>query len=260
MLHFSHANGYPPLAYRALLEPFTRSHRVIASVHRPLWKPPSDPSSLKSWHVFGEDLIQLAEGLDQPLISVGHSMGSAAILIAAAKRPELFKSIVLIEPVLVPRRFLFALRLFGRFAKNKIPLVKKTLTRVDCWSDRQEAFDHFRPKHVFKDISDEVMWDYIQHGIYQSEDGTFRLAYSKEWEARCYTTVHSLWNLLPLITVPVLAIRGQSSDTIFPAAWAKWQSMLPHHEFIEIEDAGHLVPFEKPGLLVEEIQSWLNRN
>lgn len=258
-LHFSHANGYPPLAYSAFLQAFTGSHEVIASLHRPLWQPSPDPSTLRSWQVFGEDLIRVADQFDKPLISVGHSMGSAAILIAAARRPELFESIVLIEPVLVPRRFLLALRFFGRFAKHKIPLVRKTLERVDCWPDRQQAFEHFRPKFVFKDISDEVMWDYIQHGVCESKDGGFRLIYSKAWEARCYTLVHSLWRLLPQITVPVLAIRGQQSDTIFPAAWNKWQSKWPHHDFLEVEDAGHLLPFEKPEHLALEIQAWLKQ-
>ena len=257
LLHFSHANAYPPLAYSAFLQAFTDSHQVIASLHRPLWQPSPDPSSLQSWQVFGEDLIRVAETLDKPLISIGHSMGAAATLIAAVKRPELFKSIVLIEPVLVPRRYLLALRFFGRFAKHKIPLVRKTLERVDYWSDRQQAFDHFRPKYVFKNISDEVLWDYVQHGICATEDGGFQLSYSKAWEARCYTLVHSLWRLLPQITVPVLAIRGQQSDTVFPAAWNKWQTMSAHHDFLEIAEAGHLLPFEKPQQLAVEIQSWL---
>lgn len=260
LLHFSHANGYPPLAYNAFLQAFTDSHEVIASVHRPLWQPSPNPSSLQSWQVFGDDLIQLADGFDEPLISIGHSMGAAAILIAAAKRPELFKSIVLIEPVLVPRRYLLALRLFGRFAKHKIPLVRKTLTRIDRWNDRQQAFEHFRPKFVFKDISDEVMWDYIQHGVCESEEGDFRLSYSKAWEAQCYTLVHSLWHLLPQISVPVLAIRGLQSDTIFPSAWNKWQKKWPQHDFLEVEAAGHLLPFEKPDQLASEVQAWLNKH
>lgn len=259
LLHFSHANGYPPLAYSAFLKQFTDSHEVVASLHRPLWQPSPDPSSLRSWQVFGDDLQQLANTFDRPMLSVGHSMGAAAILIAAARQPELFKAIVLIEPVLVPRRYLLALRLFGRLAKNRIPLVRKTLARVDCWSDRQQAFEHLRPKPVFSRITDEVMWDYIQHAVDETEDGSFRLSYSKTWEAQCYTRVHSLWHLLPQISVPVLAIRGQQSDTIFPAAWNKWQSRWPHHDFLEVEAAGHLLPFEQPQQLALAIQDWLDK-
>ncbi len=257
MLHFSAANGYPPLCYRALLEPLAESHEVIASMHRPLWQPSLEPASLNSWDVFGEDLLQLVEEFEQPVVSVGHSMGSAAILMAAVKRPDLFKSIVLIEPVLMPRRFLFALGFFSKFSQNSIPLVKKTLARVDRFSSRHQAFEHYRPKHVFKDIRDEVLWDYLQYGLTELEPGVFALSYSKAWEARCYTLVHNLWRLLPKLTVPTLAIRAQQSNTLSLSSWEKWQAMSASVEFLQVEQAGHLLPFEKPEQLATSILSWL---
>ena len=126
-LHFAAANGYPAGAYRAFLEPFAEHHEVVASLHRPLWDTPPDLESFTSWDVLGDDLCQLVSQLQQPVISVGHSMGTATILMAAIQRPELFNSLVLIEPVLVPRRYLLALHFFRHFAPNTIPLVKKTL-------------------------------------------------------------------------------------------------------------------------------------
>ena len=80
-MHFSHANGYPPLSYKALLQPFTKSYRVFASQHRPLWQPALDPESLSDWRVFGDDVVQLLQQLGtEPVISIGHSMGAVAIL------------------------------------------------------------------------------------------------------------------------------------------------------------------------------------
>lgn len=259
VLHFSHANGYPPLAYRALLSPFIQTHEVIASLHRPLWQPAQQPQSLNSWQAFGDDLIRLLERRDQPVVSVGHSMGSAAILMAAARRPELFKAIVVIEPVLLLPSQLFLLRLFGRFARQRIPLVKRTLARVDRWQSKQFAFDHFRLKTVFKDISDEVLWDYIEHGLTEDQQGQFALSYSKAWEAHCYTLVHDLWRVLPGVDVPVLGIRGANSNTLSEKAWDRWKSKSAIHDYLQIEAAGHLVPFEQPTRLAEEIQSWLLR-
>lgn len=257
VLHFSHANGFPPLVYRALLEPFLESHEVVASLHRPLWQPGLPPSSLKSWRTFADDLIDLLQGYDQPVTSIGHSMGAVAILLAASQQPELFRSIVLIEPVLVPRRFLYLLQFFGHFSPEKVPMIRKTLARVDKWSSKQAAFEHFRPKAVFRNISDEVLWDYVEHGVEDIEGEGCQLTYSKEWEAHCYTKVHNLWQLLDKVSVPLLAIRGQDSDTIFPAAWQKWNKISPAHTFTSIDDAGHLLPFEKPAELVAKIKAWL---
>jgi pimeloyl-ACP methyl ester carboxylesterase len=256
LIHFSHANGFPPMAYKAFLEPFTGSHEVIASLHRPLWH--DDPESMKSWQVFGDDLLNLISQQKSPVISVGHSMGATAILMAACKKPELFESVVLIEPVLVPWKYLLAMRFFNRFSRESIPLVRKTLNRVDQWPDHQECFDHFRSKAVFKNIDDEVLWDYVLHGVEHTDQGNIRLSYSREWEARCYSSVFNLWTLLPQITVPVLAIRGTESNTIFPAAWDKWRSRSPHHDFVDIEGAGHLIPLEQPEQLGDVVRDWLS--
>lgn len=256
-LHFAAANGYPPGAYRAFLEPFAKNHEVVASLHRPLWEPPPEIDTFRSWDVLGEDICQLVSQLPHPVVSVGHSMGTAAILMAAIQRPDLFTSLVLIEPVLVPRRYLFALSFVRRFRPEMIPLVKKTLSRVDRFSSRQDAFDHYRGKGVFKDISDEVLWDYVQHGTKELEPGVFALSYGRDWEARCYTLVHNLWGLLPHLTVPTLAIRAQGSNTLAVSSWNKWQAAASNVDFIEIEEAGHLVPFEKPGQLSATILNWL---
>ena len=256
-VHFAAANGYPPGAYRAFLEPFCENHEVIASLHRPLWEAPPEIESFRSWDVLGEDVGELVSQLQQPVISVGHSMGTAAILMAAVQRPEMFKSLVLIEPVIVPRRYLLGMSFFRRFRPEVIPLVKRTLSRVDQFSSRQEAFDHYRPKRVFRQISDTVLWDYVQHGIKESEPGVFTLAYSRDWEARCYTLVHNLWRLLPQLRVPTLAIRAQDSNTLAVSSWNKWQSMSSDVDFMEIEEAGHLVPFEKPEQLASTILDWI---
>lgn len=257
ILHFSAANGYPPLTYRAFLEPLSKKYEVIASLHRPLWQPSIEPTTMDSWEVFGEDLLHLLAKLNNPVVSIGHSMGAVAILMAAVKRPELFKSIVLIEPVLLPYRYLLAFRFFSRFSPNTIPLVKKTLARVDRFSSREEAFAQYRPKQVFKKISDEVLWDYVLHGTSEISPGVFQLSYSKAWEARCYTKAYNLWRLLPSLKVPTLAIRAQNSNTLQLSSWQKWKSMTSTVDFIEIEAAGHLVPFEQPDQLAATISSWL---
>ena len=257
-MHFAAANGYPPGAYRAFLEPFAQSHEVIASLHRPLWETPPDLASFSSWDVLGEDIGKLVHQINKPVISVGHSMGTATILMAAIQRPVLFKSLILIEPVLMPRRYLYALRFFSRFSPNTIPLVKKTLSRIDRFSSRKEAFEHYRPKPVFKEISDAVLWDYVQHGTREIKPGVYALSYSRDWEARCYTLVHNLWHLLPKLRLPTLAIRAQHSNTLGLSSWNKWRGMSSNVDFVEIEDAGHLVPFEKPDELAAAILSWID--
>ncbi|MFT6092542.1 MAG: pimeloyl-ACP methyl ester carboxylesterase [Pseudohongiellaceae bacterium] len=257
IFHFSHANGYAPRTYSQFLKFYQASHQVIASQHKPLWRPELDPEATKSWQSFSDDILLSLGTLDGPVTSVGHSMGSAAITMAAAQRPEHFRQLVLIEPVLVPSSYYLMLRLFGKHAANRVPLVSRTLNRVDNWDSAERCFAHFRPKSVFKKISDEGLWDYVNHGTFSDEEGRLRLVYSKEWEARCYLLVHNVWKQLAQMRIPVLIIRAGDSNTFSAASMRKLQKMAPQHSYLEIPDAGHLLPFEQPQRLAQEISAWL---
>ena len=256
-IHFSHANGYPPLCYKALLSPFETDHEVIASLHRPLWNEDIKPNSMRSWEQLGNDIQDLLVEIGNPVISIGHSMGSAVALMAAVKRPDYFHKIVLIEPVLVPRFATLILQALPSLAKRAWPLASQTINRIDSWVDRDAAFAHFRPKRVFKRISDEVLWDYVKSGTEVNEVGNYQLVFTKEWELQCYLKVYNCWALFKSLKVPSLIIRGSESNTLSRKAWAKLKKISPQSEYIEIPDSGHLVPFEQPKILASTIIDWI---
>jgi len=258
VIHFAHANGYPPLCYKALLSPFEINHKVIASLHRPLWGQNGKPNSLTSWAQLGDDIKGLLSEMGNSVVSIGHSMGSAAVLMAAVKNPDYFHKIILIEPVLVPRLATIILKAFPSLARSAWPLARQTINRVDSWIDRDAAFDHFRPKGVFKRISDEVLWDYVNSGTVVDEFGNYKLAYSKEWELQCYLKVYNCWELFKSLKVPSLIVRGSESNTLSRKAWARLKKISPQSEYIEIPNSGHLVPFEQPKILASKIGEWID--
>ena len=257
IVHFSHANGYAPQTYAKFLDPFKQNSSVIASLHRPLWQSSPHPESVSSWREFGADVSELIGSLDQSVFSIGHSMGAAASVMAAAKMPSRFKGLILIEPALVPANYYRILRWFGPLIQARYPLITRTLNRVDSWDSPESTFAHFRPKPVFKGFSDEVLWDYVLHGTYADASGMTRLNYSKEWEARCYMLADNIWHDLRSLTIPVLVIRGAQSNTFAHKTCHTLQRVCPKFEFLEIPGAGHLLPFEKPEILSSAITDWI---
>lgn len=270
VLHFAHANGYPPGCYRAFLEPLAARYQVLASRMRPLWQPAPDPGQLRDWTVFADDLIATLEADERTreggVIGAGHSMGAFVTLIAAARRPELFRALVLIEPPFLLRRHRLGLHVFRRAAPQRLPLVGRTLRRREHWDSVEEAFRYFRNKPVFRRIRDEVLEDYARHGTRLSPapaDDPVRhegraLAFSKQWEARIYL---SLTNHLPWLRrcrVPAVAVRGGDSDTLLPTVWRQWQRVAPSCRFLEIPGTGHLMPFEEPELSAQRIMDALD--
>ncbi|RMG78648.1 MAG: alpha/beta hydrolase [Bacteroidetes bacterium] len=248
VLVFAHANGFPPGAYRRFLEPFTRLGRVIAIRHRPLWQ--EKPDAHSTWHQVRDDLIAFLDTQNlRQVIGMGHSMGGVATMLAAARRPDLFSRLVLIEPVFIPSDWQFIFRLLPNALKQRFnPMIKGALRRQDFWKDQAEVFKSWRRARAFARVSDEVLWDYVRAGT-TSTDGGFRLAYSKYWEANYYGRIPRVWPDLRQVRLPTLGIRGQFSDTIFPKAWKKWAQCQPHAVLHTFEGAGHLIPMEAPDAL-----------
>lgn len=257
VIHFAHANGFPPATYGQLMNELTPHYHVIAMKARPLW-PHSDHTQFRTWRQGADDLIAF---LDQQnlknIIGIGHSFGAVCSVMAANKRPDLFRKLILIEPVVLPKWY-YVLSLLPQFVVKKYhPLVRKTLERTDKWNDRQLVFENLRSKNVFSEIGDEALWDYVNAATSEAENGRVFLNYSKEWEAQIFLSVVDPWKELKQLKVPFLAVRGQSSDTIFPSVWKKWKSINQTGKMIEMADSGHLVPLEKPAELASEILAYL---
>jgi pimeloyl-ACP methyl ester carboxylesterase len=265
ILHFSHPNAYPPGCFRRFLAPLTKRYRVLAARHRPLWylspgaPPAGDPERFPGWDVITDDLLRF---LDQRrlegIIGVGHSLGAVATLGAALREPERFRALALIEPVFLPPAVLDAARAFPEATAER-KLVTDTLRRRDRWDDRAAAFERFRGKPVFDRFSDEALWDYVNEGTrLDPATGEFALSFSREWEAAFYARPPlRVWEDVPRLTHPTLAVRGGESDTLFPEAWALWQTLQPAATFVEMPGVGHMLTMEAAEAAAEVVMRWL---
>ncbi len=261
VIHLAHANGFPPKSYQQLVDKLTPHYRVIGMKARPLWLN-SNPEDFSSWREGADDLIRFLDetGLSN-IIGMGHSFGAVCTLIAANKRPDLFRKLVLIEPVVLPKWYYLLTLITPSFLVKQInPIIKKTLVRRDSWTNRDAAFKQFRKNRLFANTDDAELWDYVNCGTSSNEKGGVSLAYSKEWEAKIYMTVTNPWREFKLLKQPFLVIRGETSDTIFPSVWKKLKASNPNGNFIEFEDTGHIVPLEKPIKVAETIRTFLNSN
>ncbi len=259
LLHFAHPNAYTPGTFRQFLRPFTEHYRVTAVYHRPLW-PGSQPKELTSWDVVTDDLIRAFDEQGwQDVVGVGHSLGAVATAFAAVRRPDLFRSLVLIEPVFLPRPVLEMARAYPNQAAE-MPFVKVARKRRNHWPSRPAAFAHLRSKKAFARWSDESVWDYVNESLHQVDDGVI-LAYPREWEARFYSMPPlTVWDTIPQLTHPTLAIRAADSDTLFPDAWALWQELQPEAHFVELPDVGHMLTLERPLLTAQIVLEFLKAN
>ena len=263
IIHFAHANGYPPACYQPLFSLLTKNYHVLSMLQRPLWGN-SNPKEIKDWLPFSTDLLEF---LDQQnlhsSIAIGHSLGGIASLRAAIIDPDRFKALVLIDPVFLSPVYIFARRLIPSMdlVYRLHPLIKAAQYRRQKFSDMESIFSGFRRKPVFRYMDDDSLKAYINGITVPDKEDGYKLFFSPEWEMRIYAT--GIWNDLDLweniskIIIPVLVIRGKETDTFLTPAANLLKKRLPSAKIVTIDKTTHLVPLENPSRVNFEIINFL---
>ena len=263
VMHMALANGFPPQTYAPLLQPLTAHNRVLSLLPRPLWPEPPSPDTAPSWRTFADDLVN---GLRQhnlsDVVAVGHSLGAMASMLAVIQAPELFRAMVLLDPVFLSPKRLWLVHLFRALGlSERLPLVQGAHSRRRDFASVDDAFAYFRGKPLFADWPDDTLRLYAQGSI-KPTNGGFALAWSPEWEAQIYKTMFTdTWNELPKLRglVPTLMIRAQNSRPLTMDAVVRTRRMLPDMTYAEIVGHGHLFPQTAPDETRRIIGEWLTR-
>ena len=180
------ANGFPSGTYGKLLRILENEYDVIAIEkfgHDPRY--PVD----ENWSNLVKELINSIESqTSEPVIGVGHSMGSVLTFLAAHQRPDLFKKIVMLDPP-----FLYGMTARLVFIAKKIHLINRlkevTLAnnRRTEWASSEEAESYFYSKALFKKFDPECLKDYVQYGTMPTENGV-SLSFDVNAESKIYKT------------------------------------------------------------------------
>jgi len=256
----AHANGFPPSTYTRALQPLFERFHVIAFYARPFWPDCPPAETLKDWSLFADDLLNELRSLKvSEIMAIGHSLGGVATLYAAVRAPQIFSRIVLIDPTMLPPSFLKKItfmKWFGMEARED--LVKRALRRRRQWESKEQAYQSFKEKALFKKWPDEIIRAYVDGMTKPSENGGVRLVYSPEWEARIYQTIPTdVWKQAALLRQPTLVIRGEISNTFTVESERAFKKANASASFAVVKEAGHLVPQEQPDKIGEIILDFL---
>ena len=249
VLHFSHANGFPAPTYRRMLGLLEASFRV--SMITALGMDPRHPPT-EGWPLLARQVIEDVERSHaQPVIGVGHSLGGYLTFMAAVARPDLFRSVILLDaPIIgvIKGRLLGATKRFG--IVDRVTPAGATRERRAEWGNLAEAERHFRAKTLFRDFAPEALRDYVRFGL--MDDGSkLRLMINPAIEYEIYRTVpHNLHQLLPNLKVPAGFIGGAHSDVVRRVGLS---TMRRAGFLLRRVQGGHLFPLEHPRAAADAI-------
>ncbi len=259
-VHFLHANGFPPLTYREYLTKIAQQYHVVATETRPL-QLDTDHEAFNDWWQISADFITYIQTHHQhPIIGIGHSIGAVVTMHAAIQRPDLFKKIVLLDPVFLPPTFSF-MWTFARWFNqgHRHPLHGSAMRRRTEFESRTALFQKFKKARNFRNFTDESLRNYIEAITIENPDGTAVLSFKKEWEAQIYKTMPArIWRYVRKLTVPASVIYADKSDVMLAGSVSAMKKYAPQTVLHQIENASHLLPMEHPDLVAKVTLDFLS--
>lgn len=177
------------------------------------------------------DLRAIAQGVDAPIALVGASLGGATALRAVAEglRPA---TLALVD--IVPDPHPEGVRRIRAFMQAR-PEGYETLDEV------AEAIANYNPHRKRTQDTDGLL-----RNLRKGENGRYRWHWDpaflgREIDVELAELSQTIEGARVAADIPVLLIRGMSSDVIDERGTAKLRDVLPRMEIFDVEGAGHMV-------------------
>ena len=206
----------------------------------------ADIKTFRGWETYYEDLVAWLESLDEPVWLAGHSIGATTSIMAAARRPDKVRGLILAEPVIMdPWQGwrLWSAKLLRQ--SQRFSLAAGAARRRRVFDSRAAALENFRGRGGFRTWPEAWLENYVEHGLVAHDD-RFRLACTPEWESTTFAhTEHNPWPGIRQLRCPVIALAAERGSTFSPKAQKRLKALLPSADIRILEGTTHFLPMEQ---------------
>jgi pimeloyl-ACP methyl ester carboxylesterase len=191
------------------------------------------------------DLAALVATLPEPPVLVGASMGGTTSLVAQGER-GLGRALVLVDIVpLVEPAGVDRILAFMTSAPDGFGSLDEAAAAVRAYNphrSRPPTVDGLRKNLRLRGDRWHWHWDPAFLGIGSRVRDPERIRHA----ARA-------------ITVPTLLVRGEHSDVVSPAGVADLLELIPHAEYLDVSDTGHMVAGDDNDVFATALLDFLER-
>jgi pimeloyl-ACP methyl ester carboxylesterase len=255
VLLFSHATGLHGRVFEPMASFLNDQFRCVALDLRGHGLSELPPTAGLAWSGMADDVLAALDAEHfptGPLHGIGHSMGGAALALAAARRPDAFRSLWLYEPVIVPTD--------DRSLPNgDNPMSEAAARRRDRFDSLDHAYENYRSKPPLDQLHPDALKAYVDGGFSSSPDGsvTLRCRPSTEAEVFRQAAASGAWGSVAALELPVAVVTGRPEE-VGPAAFAPAIAhLLRQGTLIERPDLGHFGPLEDPAAMAADVAAWV---
>jgi pimeloyl-ACP methyl ester carboxylesterase len=259
VLLFSHATGLHGLVWSPVAAALTDRFRCLALDYRGHGLSEAPVGASLAWSGMAHDAQAV---LESDLVAghrvvhgIGHSMGGAALVLAAARPSTHLGSLWLYEPVIVGPGVL-------PLSDAPNPLADGAARRRASFASYDEALANFAAKPPLNQLRPDALEAYVRGG-FGPEDGRVTLRCSPATEAAVFRGAgeSGAWDVLPALDLPVAIVAGRSQGegpvaALAPPAYER----LVRGTLVARPHLGHFGPLEDPSGTARDIADWVESN
>lgn len=196
-------------------------------------------------------LLRFLDGRSRPVHLLGNSLGGAVAMTAAARRPDLVRTLTLVSPAMPdrrpdPRRLSdprLALALFpgriGRRARAQLAAIDprtraEQMVRI-CFGDPALALPH----RLDEAAAEFVARAELEWAVEALERTTKAMLASWWWG-------ESLWGVAAQVQAPTLVVWGGRDRLVSPRLAPRTAATIPGARLLLLPDVGHVAQIEAP--------------
>lgn len=232
-LLFLHGSGQTRQSWRrALTGAAKRGYRAVSLDMRGHGDSDWSPDGAYALTVFADDLNVVLDQFDRPPVVIGASLGGLASLLVAAKVPEKFRGLVMVD-ITAKIEVDGAQEVFDFMGS-----AQQGFASLDEAADAVSAYLPHRPRPkdtrgLAKNLrlrDGRYYWHWDPAFMRMGENAGDRL-----------TNATALEDAARALTIPVLLVRGGQSRIVSEEGAREFQEMVPHADYAHITDAHHMV-------------------
>jgi pimeloyl-ACP methyl ester carboxylesterase len=265
VLLFAHATGFHGLVWGPAAAALTDRYRCLALDLRGHGMSETPDGTSLSWQGMGDDVLAVLDsdriGGRREVHGIGHSLGCAALVLAAARRPGLLRSLWLYEPAIAGPRVAAPDGSAPPFG-NSNPMADAALRRRASFASYDAALANYAQKAPLNELHPDALAAYVEGGFAPQADGSVTLRCTPATEAEVFRGAgnNEAFEALSLLDLPVALVAGRPDEfgpvTFVPANLAQ----LRRGTLVERRHLGHFGPLEDPTGMAEDIATWVEAN
>ena len=201
---------------------------------------------------FASDLADVIATFEQPPVVVGASLGGlAGLLVDGEFAPGAMRALVLVD--ITPRQEAVGV---DRIVGFMLERAEEGFATLDEVADSIAAYQPHRER--------PTNLDGLRKNLRLGEDGRWRW----HWDPRLFNAESGLRSAraserflaaAESLELPVLLVRGKLSDLVSTETAQEFLDLVPHAQFVDVSDAGHMVAGDRNDRFTDAVVGFLDQ-